>query len=101
MATVYVSLGPVGSRGKNDSVGTFVGDRLRAETITSSGTTAKGALTSNGREFAKVFCATAIYANAGPLATATVSATTGVHIPAGTYEYIGLSDGQVIAVIDA
>lgn len=94
MATVYVSVGQVGVPGPGGAP-VFRGS-CRSETITSSGTSASGSLTGTTGDVAKVFCDTAVYANAG----AAASASAGVYVAAGVAEYIGLQHGQTINVID-
>lgn len=97
MATVYVSIGTVGKRAGNGIVEAFIGDRIRSETITSSGTSASGVLLAQGTQVAQVYCATAVYARQG----GTASATNGVYCPANIPTYITLEDGQAVSVIDA
>ena len=100
MATVYVSMGPVGSFSESAGVAVFQGNRTASETITSSAATAKGALESNGFGMAKVFCDTAVYAASGPQASVNATATNGQYVPAGLPTYIGIQDGYSVAVID-
>lgn len=98
MATVYVTLGAVGSMCAGGSVvDVLSGHSLRSETITSSGASATGALTAKARQMAKVNCATAIYASAD----SSVSATTGVYIAGGESVYMSLNVGDSVSVIDA
>lgn len=94
MATVYVTIGKAGhlSQGRQP---VWTG-QVRGEVITSSGTSAAGALTANEGDVAKVVCATAVYARSG----GTVTPATGVYCAAGVAEYIGMVAGETISVID-
>lgn len=91
MASVIVTLGQVVTRN------IFDGDAVRSETITSSGITANGALVAARGDVAKVTCATAVYARSGGPCTA----ATGAYCQAGIAEYIRMTEGDVVAVIDA
>jgi len=89
-------MGIVGAPSLADGVNVFAG-RMRTETITSSGTNAAGALVAQAGDVAQVYCETAVIANAGAAATASV----GVYVPPSYPIYISLSSGQSINVIDA
>ena len=91
MATAYVTLGP----GSPYSV--FHGENVRSETVTTSGTAASGALTAAANDIAMIFCATAVYARSG----GTVTAATGAYCPAGQAQYIRMTEGDVVSLIDA
>lgn len=97
MATVYVSLSQAGARGVNGASQPVYAKPFRSETITSSGTTAAGALIAKQGDVATVVCATAVYANAG----AAASATAGKYVPANVPIDIALSPGDTVHVIDA
>lgn len=94
MASVYVTIGKAGHL-SNSTQPVFTG-QVRSEVITSSGTSAAGALTANTGDIAQVFCAAAVYARAG----GTVTAATGVYCPAGVPTYLGMVEGTAINVID-
>jgi hypothetical protein len=96
MATVYVSMSQAGARSKFGDVEILAGP-FRSETITSSGTSASGALVARNLDVATIWCATAIYANIG----AAASATAGVYIPAGMAYNLAVPAGAVVHVIDA
>lgn len=96
MAVVYVTIQQGGMRGAFDDI-PVSGKPFRSETITSSGTTAAGALVARRGDVATIFCATAVYANAG----ATASASAGKFCPAGIPTDIELDSGDVVHVIDA
>lgn len=95
MASVYITLGQSGQPGPYGSAPVFRG-AMRSEVITSSGTSAAGALTAQNSETAQIYCATAVYARAG----ATVTPATGLYCPPATATYLALEPGQVIHVID-
>lgn len=101
MATVYVSMGRVGIA-SGGPVAVFQANGVRSETITSSGTAAAGSLVGNGGnkglsdEVAQIVCATAIYAQVG----ATASATIGVYVPGGVPVYMSVPAGATVSVID-
>lgn len=95
MATVYVTLQQAGVHGAMGNQPVPAGP-YRSETITSSATSAAGALTSRRGEVATVFCSTALYANSG----ATASPSAGKYIPAGVLTEIALQLGHVLHVID-
>ena len=99
MATVYVSMGQVGIRTNNGITSIWSGRNMRSETVTSSGTSAAGALDARRSEVAMVVCATAVYAMAATTPVAT--ATNGIYCPAGVQTYIAMHEGDSIAVIDA
>ena len=99
MATVYVSLGQVGATGIHDAVDVYTSGSLRSETVTSSGTTASGALVAVKRDMAQVYCTTGVYAKAG--ASPTCTAATAVYCPGGIPTYIAMQEGDKIAVLDA
>jgi len=96
MATVIVTMQQAGVHGAQGNQ-PVASPPYRSETITSSGTSAAGALTARTGEVATIFCATAVYANAG----ATASATAGKYIPAGVAVDIGVPRGATVNVIDA
>ena len=98
MASVYVTLSDVGKQTENGITQIILSGSLRSEVITSSGTSAAGALTANRRQVAKIVCATAVYATAGDTPTATTS--NGTYCAAGIPEYIAMNEGDSIAVID-
>lgn len=100
MATVYVTVGSAGARGDDGPVSVLIGNRCASETITSSGTTAKGSLVAAGRQVGMVYCDTAVYAVSGPSATVTATAANGIYCPAGIQVAIAMSEGHSIAVID-
>ena len=91
MATAYVTIGPVGA------VKTFLGTGVKSETVTTSATTASGAIIAKSGDFAQVFCSTAVYARSG----GAVTASTGIYCPAGYPTYIEMSEGKTISLIDA
>jgi hypothetical protein len=92
MATVYVTLGQV------TAYGVFDGDAVRSETITSSGTSASGALTAvSATEYAQIYCATAVYARSGGTATAATS----IYCPPDFPTNIRMTAGDAVSVIDA
>lgn len=95
MASVYITLGQSGQPGPYGSAPVFRG-AVRSEVITSSGTSAAGALTAQNSETAQIFCASAVYARAG----ATVTPATGLYCPAGIVSYLAPLPGQAINVID-
>lgn len=94
MASVYVTIGKVGQIGNGQNL-VFTG-QVRSEVITSSGTSAAGALTANEGDVAQIVCATAVYARSG----ATVTPATGIYCPAGVPTYIGMVAGEALRVID-
>ena len=94
MATVYVSIGAIGQKG---SVEAHFGPG-RSETITSSGTSAQGALIARSQDAAEINCATAVYATVGPSPTA--SPTAGYYVKAAVAKTIVMSKGDIVAVID-
>jgi hypothetical protein len=96
MATVYVSMGLAGARGQSDEVAAFIGSSLRSESITSSGTSARGNLVAVQNNFAVINCATAVWATT----QATATATNGIYVPAGVSQVIALAAGDRIAVLD-
>ena len=93
MATVYVTFA------QPDSLPILAGSSGRSETITSSGTTASGALTANSGDVVQVFCATTVIARAG--ATPTAALATGIVCPAGVPTFLRVQLYDKIAVIDA
>jgi hypothetical protein len=97
MATVYVTLSRAGGRGASGEAMPICGKPHRTETITSSGTSASGALVAARGDYAVVFCDTAVVANAG----ATASQSAGKFCPAGIPTDVGMQPGDVIHVIDA
>ena len=99
MATVYVSFGQVGARGLRDDVEVYTSGSLRSETITSSGTSAPGALVAAQRDMVQVFCATSVYVTLAP--TPEAAATNSLLVPAGVPAYIAAQAGDKVAVLDA
>jgi hypothetical protein len=97
MATVYVTIAQAGARGAYGEAQPLAGKPFRTETITSSGTSAAGALIAKKGDYATIFCATAVIANAG----ATASASAGKYCPAGIPTDIELDSGDTVRVIDA
>lgn len=91
MATAYVTLGP----GSPYSV--FHGEDVRSETVTTSGTSASGGLQATVADIAMIWCATAVYARSG----GTVSAANGAYCPAGQAQYIRMTAGDTVSLIDA
>ena len=75
----------------------FVSGTTRSESITSSATSAQGALVATLSDIAQVHCDTAVYAST----LATAAPATSLFVPAGTAAYIRLQPGERIAVIDA
>lgn len=94
MASVYVTLGRTGPAANGQSLAYY--GQTRSEVITSSGTSAAGALTAFEGEVAQVFCASAVYVRSG----ATVTPATGLYVPAGIPTYIGMVAGETLRVID-
>ena len=96
MATVRVTLAQAGIMG---AFGTqpVIAPPFRSENITSSATSASGALVARNREIASIYCDTAIVVNVGAVA----SQTAGIYIPAGQYREVAMSEGSTINVIDA
>ncbi len=95
MAIVYVSIGKAGHY-SNGPQQVMTG-AVRAETITSSGVNAQGAIVAKLGDIAKINCATAVYVQTGSPA----SATTGQYLAANETGWIGMAEGQRINVIDA
>ena len=93
MATVYLTLARAGDRDLNVYSGP-----VRGETITSSGTSAQGALLAYTGDVATIHCASAVYATVGVNPTATPAA--GYHVPAGIEKNIALKENDIVAVID-
>lgn len=91
MATAYVTISEVVTRD------VFRGDAARSETVTTSGTSASGALVAGANQVAMVFCATAVYARSG----GTAAAATSVFCPASVPTYFAMSEGGVVSLIDA
>lgn len=91
MATAFVTIGPAVTRN------VFNGESCRSETVTTSGTAANGALVAAVGDVAQIFCATAVYARSGN----TASAGTGVFCPGGVPTFIGMTEGDVVSLIDA
>jgi hypothetical protein len=91
MATAYVTIGPVVTRN------VFSGENSRSEAVTTSGTAASGALTAGNGDVAAVFCVTPVYARSGN----TASVATAVFCPGGFVTYIGMTEGDVVSLIDA
>lgn len=94
MASVYVSIGKVGQSANGQSL-VFTG-QVRSEVISSSVTSAAGALPANEGDVAQIVCATAVYARTG----GTVTPATGVYVPANVPTYLGMVAGTSINVID-
>lgn len=90
MATAYVTIGPVGA------VRTFLGTGVKGELVTTSATAASGAIIAKSGDFARITCATAVYARSG----GTVTPATGIYCPAGWPTDIEMSQGSVISLID-
>ena len=90
MATAYVTMGTPVARD------VFDGASLRSVTVTTSGVTAASSITAGEGEYAKVFCATAVYARAG----ATVTLTNGEYCPPGVATWFRCVTGQAVALID-
>ncbi len=103
MATVYVTYGKVGKRGENGVTATFIAGTTRSETITSSGTSAKGTLTANDGDFVQIVCATTVAAVVGDDSGGTLTATleTGAVAFAGVPQFMSAQAGHKTAVIDA
>ncbi len=91
MATAIITFGS----GSPYSV--FHGETVRSESVTTSGTSASGALTATVADIAMIWCATAVYARSG----GTVSAANGAYCPAGQAQYIRMTEGDVVSLIDA
>ena len=98
MATVYATFGSTHLDTGRKPKDIFVGDTVRSEAITSSGTTASGALTAAANDTVLIYCATAVYANTGLAPTA--SAATGAYVAAGEYYPLAIRAGHKVAVID-
>lgn len=94
MATVHVSLGPVGAHSLA-MVPVFAG-ACRSEAITSSGTAASGALRAKTGDIAQIVCASAVIASVKGAA----SASNGVYVPANVPTYIAMAEGDAVSVID-
>ena len=91
MATAIITFGS----GSPYSV--FHGESVRSETVTTSGTSASGALTATVADIAMIWCATAVYARSG----GTVSAAIAAYCPAGLPQNIRMTEGDVVSLIDA
>ena len=100
MATVYLTFS-AGEQVRGGLAGLITkGDYSRSEAVTSSGTTAQGAIEAKaGETFVKVQSpsqAIAVVAGANP--TATLAA--GIVVTSGGFEYVSVKPGDKIAVID-
>lgn len=91
MAVAYVTMGP----GAAYSV--FHGENVRSEAVTTSATAASGALLATDVDIAQIWCATAVYARSGN----TVTPATGCFCPAATIQYIRMTAGDAVSLIDA
>lgn len=91
MASVIVTLGQIAVPN------VYEGVSCRSETITSSGTAASGALAAAKGDIAQIYCDTAVYARSG----ATAAASNSVYCQAGVMQYIRMTEGAVVSVIDA
>lgn len=90
MATAYVTLGP------GSAYNVFHGEDCRSETVSTSGTAASGALVAAQNDIAQIWCATAVYARSGN----TVTPATGVFCPAGLMQFIRMTPGDTVSLID-
>lgn len=100
MATVYLTFS-AGETIRTGQAGVVLkGSYARSETVTSSGTSAAGALVAKaGETVVKVSSPTqAIAVVAGVSPTATLAA--GIVVPSGGTEYVSVEPGESIAVID-
>lgn len=98
MATVYASFTRAGASGEIDNVPVFASP-MRSEAITSSGTSAPGALIAARKDTVTIYCATALYATVGPAPVA--AAANGIYIPPNVQVTIATAVGDKVAVIDA
>lgn len=98
MAVAYLTYGKVGKRGTNGVIETFIAGTTRSETVTTSGTSAAGALTAGKDDYVRIYCATNVAAVAGSSPTATLA--TGLAVTGGIPEYLAVQSGDKIALID-
>lgn len=91
MATAYITMGQPVARN------VFNGVSVRSEPLTTSGTSAQGALLAASGDIVQVFCATAVYASV----VSTAVAATSVFCPGGVPTYFAIPEGARVALIDA
>lgn len=97
MATVKVTIGKLTPLSvPMTPVPIFAGSPA-TESITSSGTSASGALVAGVEQVAQIYCASAVIANQG----AAASASAGLYCPAGVPSYLAMTPGNSVTVIDA
>lgn len=91
MATAYVTFGTMVARD------VFDGGAARSQAVTTSLVSASTALLAGNEDFARVFCATGVYA----CSETTVTTATGVFCPPNVPTLIKCTPGKPISLIDA
>lgn len=101
MATLYLSIGRVGSRGLGGSdvavyAGTVRGEALTTNTATAADFTATGSSTEGGAEVAEFYSDAAHRISV----KGDASATNGIYLPAGTSRWMEVPAGGSISAIE-
>lgn len=97
MATAYVTVAKVATRGPHDTA-TMFATPARSQTVTTSATSAQSTLVGTGGDVCQIWCATTVVATTGTNPTASLA--NGIVCPAGVATNIILHAGEVVALID-